>query len=225
MIFRNGSNLRLMATTIDSLMQNQRKLHFKNRGRQFGIANHTTETQRYKIKWSASRLDEENYILAPGKTQPHWNTRTQTELSANYPKIQIDYAIDNSVDNTKYKGTIEKLIITTIDPEFFPIDTKTDEHTIDIGDIKKSTSTKYGIGYYHFHISPESGAFEIRDGLPIPEVDKSSNWWKRKSRFFGILVPEWLVATVCLIISGVIGVTIGITIARRISRKSETNDE
>ena len=25
------------------------------------IANHTTETQRYKIKWSASRLDEKNY--------------------------------------------------------------------------------------------------------------------------------------------------------------------
>ena len=189
------------------------------------IANHTTETQRYKIKWSASRLDEENYTLAPGKTQPHWNTRTQTELSANYPKIQIEYAIHNSADNTKYSGTIEKPIITTIEPEFFPIDAKTDEHTMDIGDVKKSTSTKYGIGYYHFHVSQESGAFEIRDGLPIPEVNKSSTWWKRKSLIFGILVPEWLVVTVCLIISGIIGGTIGIIIARRISRSSETYDE
>lgn len=158
------------------------------------IANHTTDIWNYKIKWSAARLDEKNYTLEPGKTQPHWNTKTAAALSANYPKIQIDYSY--LFGDTKYSGTIEKPITTTIVPEFFPIDAKTDEHIMDIGNIKKSTSTKYGIGYYHFHLSPENGALEIRDGLPAPEVNKPPTWWKRKIQIFGILVPSWIIEIV-----------------------------
>ncbi len=169
------------------------------------IANYTTDRQNYKIRWSANRLDEENYTLEPGKTQPHWNTRTQTELSAelsaNYPKIQIEYYTINYANNTKYSGTIEKSIKTTIESEFFPIDSKTDGHIMDIGNIKKPTSTKYGIGYYHFHLSPKNGAFEIRDGLHTPEV-----WWKRKSRFFVIRAPTWLLLIINIILYSIIGV-------------------
>ena len=39
------------------------------------IANDTTARLSYTIKWSAGRLAEENYILEPGKVQPHWNTK------------------------------------------------------------------------------------------------------------------------------------------------------
>ncbi len=166
------------------------------------IANHTTDTQSYKIKWSASRLDEENYTLEPGKTQPHWSTRTQTELLANYPKIQIEYYTIDYASNTKYSGTIEKSIITTIVPEFFPIDAKTDEHIMDIGDIKKSN--KYGIGYYHFRVSPENGAFEILDDLPIPEENKPFTWWKKKSGIFGI--PSWIIWIIDIVGLTIIGV-------------------
>ena len=168
------------------------------------IANHTTNIWNYKIKWSAARLDEENYTLEPGKAQPHWNARTTAEPSANYPKIQIDYSY--SFDDTKYSGTIEKSVTTTILPEFFPIDAKTNEHIMDIGNIKKSTFTEYGIGYYHFSLSPENGVFEIRDGLPIQS--KPSAWWKRKIQIFGIVIPNWIIliiGIVGLIIIGLVG--------------------
>lgn len=172
------------------------------------IANDTNSIWNYKIKWSAARLDEENYTLEPGKTQPHWNTRTAAEPLANYPKIQVNYSY--FFDSTKYSGTIEKSITTTIGPEFFPIGAKTDEHIMDIGNIKKSTSTEYGIGYYHFSLSPENGAFEILDGLPIPGVNKPPTWWQRKSRIFGILIPIWIILIICiigLIIIGFVGYT------------------
>ena len=197
----DGSNYRFTGTE-------SKKIELHEPRQTVWIANHTTDIWNYKIKWSASRLDEENYTLEPGKTQPHWNTRTLSEPSANYPKIQIEYSY--SFDNTKYSGTIEKSITTTIAPEFFPIDAKTNGHIMDIGNIKKSTSTKYGIGYYHFRLSPENGAFEIRDGLPTAEVNKPPTWWKRKSRIFGILIPSWIILIidiVGLIIIGFVGYT------------------
>ena len=72
------------------------------------IANDTIASLSYTIKWSAGRLAEENYILEPGKVQPHWNTKNSTELSADYPKIRIESSWKNPVDDVTYDMTITK---------------------------------------------------------------------------------------------------------------------
>ena len=174
------------------------------------IANHTDYKRDYIIKWAGSGLAEKSYTLGPGKSRPHWNTETSTRLSANYPKILVGYRWTNPTDGTKFSGHLEKANLTT-ETHFFPIvDSKEDEHITDLKSLIMNKNINEGTHFYHFRISPENRSLEIRDGLPTLEVSQKENltWWKKKSRIFGILIPEWIIwiiDIVALIIIGVFG--------------------
>lgn len=152
------------------------------------IANHTQSKLNYKIKWSAGRLNEVHYTLEPGKMLPHWETKHLSKLP-NYPKIIFDFSRDYR-DGGYFSSTEAEVIKTTKEPQFFPIDTKPDEHIIDLKESKKSIKDNIP-GYYHFYQSPEGIKFGER--LPL-------TWWKRKSRIFGIVVPSWIIEIVVAII-------------------------
>ena len=157
-----------------------KKIEFQERRQTVWIANNSKKTQKYRIKWSEKRTDEDPYTLEPGKTRPHWSRRTILELDANYPKIRYHYSILNSAKRTKDTGIFEQSIKTTKEMQFFPIDAKSDEHIIDIEELRKTIKDNIE-GYYHLHASGAYVIPEIRAGLPTPknkETETSKKWEK-----------------------------------------------
>ena len=148
-----------------------KNIEFQEKRQTVWIANHSTKTQEYKIKWSAHRFDEDAYTLEPGKARPHWSTRTILGLSANYPKIRYHYSIFNSTKRTKQTGIFEKSITTTKEMQFFRIDAKPDEHILDIEELRKTIKDNIE-GYYHLQAIQEYVIPEIREGLPTTETSK-----------------------------------------------------
>lgn len=176
-------------------------IEFQEKRQTVWIANNTTKTQEYNIKWSDNRYDEDSYTLEPGKARPHWSTRTFLGLSANYPKIRYYYNIFNSTEGTKHKGVLEKLIQTTKKMQFFGIDAKPDEHILDIEELRKTTKDNIE-GYYHLQAIQGYVVPEIREGLPTLEnkqTESSKKW-------------EKLIIPICLGI-GVIGLSIVVVFA------------
>ena len=155
-------------------------IEFQEKRQTVWIANNTTKTQQYSIKWSDNRSDEDPYTLEPGKARPHWSTRTILGLSADYPKIRYHYTIFNSTERTKDKGILEKLIKTTKEMQFFRIDAKPDEHILDIEELRKTIKDNIE-GYYHLRGDQEYVVPDIREGLPTPEnkqTETSKGWEK-----------------------------------------------
>ena len=174
------------------------------------VANHTDRKRDYIIKWAGGGLAEKSYTLESGKSQPHWNTEAPTRLSANYPKILVGYRWTNPTDGTKFSGHLEKANLTTETQFFSIVDTKEDEHITDLKNLIMNKDINERTHFYHFRISPANRALEIRDGLPTLEVSQNENptWWKKRSRIFGILIPNWVLwitNIVSLIIIGIIG--------------------
>ena len=124
----DGYNYRFVST-------DAKNIEFQEMRQTVWIANHTSKEQEYKIRWSPNRFDEDTYTLEPGKAKPHWSTRTFVGLSANYPKIRYHYSIFYSANHTD-RGTIEKSIKITKEPQFYPIDAKPDNYIKDLKEIK-----------------------------------------------------------------------------------------
>lgn len=162
-------------------------IEFQEKRQTVWIANNTTKTQEYNIKWSDNRFDEVTYTLEPGKARPHWSARTFLELSANYPKIRYHYTIFNSTEGIKHKGVLEKLIQTTKEMQFFRIDAKPDQHILDIEELRKTIKDNIE-GYYHLQASQEYVVPEIREGLPTPKNKQTETSKKPTGRFFWFVV-------------------------------------
>ena len=177
-------------------------IEFQEKRQTVWIANNTTKTQEYNIKWSDNRYDEDSYTLEQGKARPHWSTRTILGLSANYPKIRYHYTIFNSTEGTKHKGVLEKLIKTTKEMQFFCIDAKPDQHILDIEELRKTIKDNIE-GYYHLQANQEYVVPEIREGLPTPEnkqteTSKKSTGW---SFFpFGVLIAVVIIEVVLIVV-------------------------
>lgn len=143
-------------------------IEFQEKKQTVWIANNSTETENYSIKWSDDRFDEDHYTLEPGKARPHWSTRTILGLSPNYPKIRYHYTIFDSTKRSKNKGFYEKSITTTKEMQYFPIDTKSDEHILDIEKLRKTTKDNID-GYYYLQAREKYVVPDIREGLPTPK--------------------------------------------------------
>lgn len=177
-------------------------VEFQERRQVVWIANNTTETQEYNIKWSDDRFDEDHYTLEPGKARPHWSTRTILGLSANYPKIRFHYNVFNSTERTKHKGVLEKSIKTTKEMQFFRIDAKPDEHILDFEELRKTIKNNIE-GYYHLQTIQESVIPKIREGLPTPEKKQTETSTKSTSGFFWfvvVFVPVLVIEVVVIVV-------------------------
>ena len=162
------------------ISSDSKNIEFQGKRQTVWIANNSTKTQKYNIKWSDNRYDEDIYTLEPGKARPHWSTRTILGLSANYPKIRYYYSLFNSAERTKQTGIFEKSITATKEMQFFRIDAKPDEHILDIEELRKTIKDNTE-GYYHLHAIQEYVVPEIREGLPTPEnkETETANKWEK----------------------------------------------
>ena len=157
-----------------------KNIEFQQMRQTVWIANDTKEKQKYSIKWSGNRFDEDNYTLEPGKIMPHWSTRTILGLAANYPKIRYKYSVSHSDELTKQWGTLEKTLTITKETQFFPIEAKPDEYIKDIEDVRKSIKDSEK-GYYYLYAFQANSVPNIYAGLPHPKIrqTKTPKKWEK----------------------------------------------